>query len=130
MKLNLAAYAFASATTSLMFATATDIPVLNETGSVERLTLQGVLVVAVIYLYRELRAERTKGEQLTAEAREFIVEQSKLMRSAAESQGEALGQVAQVLGKLEATTREQVDTYRQHIDALVTAATTRASEGK
>lgn len=119
---------FASSIATLMLAQATDaVPAINAAYAYKDLTLAGVLLVAVGYLYRELGRERkTSGERHAArdsEVKAFISTQAELMKSASDSQSEALGQVANALGRQQAALDTLCTIQREHINRILDAAT-------
>lgn len=95
--------------------------------NVKDITVAGLLLIAVIYLYRELKAERTKNAEFYAAQNQqttaFVAEQTRVIKQAAESQSAALGKVAQALSTLEDASRQQVTIYREHINTILERAT-------
>ena len=126
---------FACCVATVMFAQATDAalpPPINSAYAYKDLTVAGVLLVAVIYLYRELLRERKNGEARD-EARDealkvFVATQSAAFKEATDSQSTALGEVAQALGKQQASLEEFITIQRVHINRILDAAT-KAKDG-
>lgn len=112
MKTNLVAYGFSSLLGTTIFAQAIDPASVT---SYKDLTVTGLLLVAVVYLYRELRADRK-------ETKEFITTQTAVMTDASKAQVVASGKVAEALTKLTTASEQQVEIYRAHINDLVNQA--------
>lgn len=93
--------------------------------AIERLTISGLLGIAVVVLYREIRMERAKNETREEELKRFVVDQTKAMTAAAQAQGSALEEMTTVLQGQQEAMREQVETYNKHIERIVEAATKR-----
>jgi hypothetical protein len=99
-------------------------PSLSDTSAiVERLTISGLLGVAVVVLYGEVKRERKKREENEEANKKFIAEQTKIMTDAAEANRVALGGVADTLISLRRASEEQTEIYKRHIEKLVESAT-------
>jgi hypothetical protein len=115
--------AFVSGICLLAATQAADVlPQINAAYAFKDLTVSGLLLAAVVYLYRELGRERKKTEELAGSAKTFIEEQTVLMQSAAKEQSAALGQVAAALESLESSSREQIEIHRTHVKAIIESA--------
>lgn len=109
-----------------LIAQATEVqPQINAAYAFKDLTVSGLLLAGVIYLYRELARERKQREERDAardmQLQSFVAAQTKAMTEAAEGQSAALGEVAAALGQLQEASRQQVTIYREHINKLVDA---------
>ena len=121
---------FASSAATLMLAQVAEAasPVINSAYALKDLTLSGVLLVAVVYLYRELGRERKKTEDIATESKAFIVTQSEAVRQAADAQGAALGEVAQALTKQQAALDTFIAIQRDHINRILDHVTKKNSD--
>jgi hypothetical protein len=113
---------FISGVCILAAAQAEVLPQINAAYAFKDLTVSGLLLAAVVFLYRELGRERKKTEEVAGSAKTFIEEQTVLMQAAAKEQSAALGQVASALESLEASSREQIDIHRTHVKAIIESA--------
>jgi choline-glycine betaine transporter len=121
-RMKISAVLFVSAVVTELIA-ATETQHLTAATAIKDFTVAGLLLAAVGFLYRELSRERQKSEQATASLQSFIVEQSARMQEASEAQSEALDRVAKAMSDLQNASVQQVAIYREHINALVAAAT-------
>ncbi len=121
MRIKFAVFLFSS-TISLLAAT-NEPTLFTEVNSIERLTISGLLLVAVVFLYRELAAERKKSEMREEAMKAFIATQTDLLRQTTESQSRALGEVTEALGTQQSALEAQITVYREHINSILKAAT-------
>lgn len=120
MKLHLAGGAFVSSIATLSLGnTAAAEQMIDQAYAYKDLTVSGLLMIAVIVLYRELRAEQKERKTIVEENRRFMELQSAAMKQAADSQGEALGEVVTVLQQLQDVTSRQVQLYDEVVGKLV-----------
>lgn len=116
-------FSFVSCIAIIAATQAADVmPQINAAYAFKDLTVSGLLLAAVVYLYRELGRERKKSEELTLAAKAFIETQTTLMQTAAKDQSTALGQVASALESLESSSREQIEIHRTHVKAIIDSA--------
>lgn len=99
-----------------------EIPSQLSSGSIKDLTVSGLLICAVVFLYRELGRERKKSEEVAGSTRAFIQEQTLLMQGRSERTVAALDGVTQSLTALQASTAEQIDLHRTHIQTILDRA--------
>ncbi len=83
------------------------------------ITVSGLLLGAVIFLYRELDRVRKAEAQAQLEQRSFVVAQTESIQRATDAQRVALEHVVTALGALTIAAGDQTETYRRHIDAIV-----------
>lgn len=83
------------------------------------LTVSGLLLAAVLFLYRELTREREKTASIQIETKAFVVAQSESIQRATDAQRVALEHVGTTLAALTTAASEQTETYRRHIDLVV-----------
>lgn len=86
------------------------------------ITVSGLLLLAVIFLYRELDRVRKAEAQAQIDQRAFVTAQTESIQRATDAQRVALEHVTVALGSLTIAAGEQTETYRRHIDALVKTA--------
>lgn len=122
-RMKISAVLFVSAVVTELLAAAEVEQQFSAAYAIKDITVAGLLLAAVGFLYRELSRERRKSEQAAASLQSFIVEQSERMREASEAQSEALDRVARAMNDLQNASVQQVAIYREHINALVAAAT-------
>jgi hypothetical protein len=103
-------------------ATAEVLPPLNAAYAFKDLTISGLLLAAVIFLYRELGRERKKSEDVAGATKAFIHEQTTLMQAAAKEQSAALSQVGDALQALKTSSDAQIEIHRTHVKAIVESA--------
>jgi hypothetical protein len=90
--------------------------------AVKDITISGLLLAAVIFLYRELGRERKKSEEVTGATKVFIHEQTVLMQAAAKEQSGALSKVGDALDALKASSDAQIEIHRTHVKAIIDSA--------
>jgi hypothetical protein len=90
-------------------------PQISAAYAFKDLTVSGLLLAAVVYLYRELGRERKAREESATDTKAFVEKQTAI-------QSEVFDKVASALGSLEASQREQIEIHRTHIKAIVDAA--------
>jgi hypothetical protein len=95
---------------------------LNEAYAIKDITISGLLLAAVIFLYRELGRERKKAEELAGATKSFIHEQTSLMQAAAKEQSGALAKVGDALDALKSSSDAQIEIHRTHVKAIVESA--------
>lgn len=86
------------------------------------LTVSGVLLAAVVFLYRELDRLRKADAEARVEQQKFVVAQTESIQRATDAQRVALEHVGTALASLTIAAGEQSETYKRHIDALVKTA--------
>lgn len=86
------------------------------------LTVSGLLLGAVVFLYRELTREREKTASIQVETKAFVVAQTEAIQRATDAQRVALEHVVTALASLTNAASEQSETYRRHIDLVVRAS--------
>lgn len=86
------------------------------------LTVSGVLLGAVIFLYRELDRLRKADAEARVAQQAFVVAQTESIQRATDAQRVALEHVGTALASLTIAAGEQSETYKRHIDALVKTA--------
>lgn len=86
------------------------------------LTVSGLLLGAVIFLYRELTSERRRTAAIQVETKAFVVAQTESIQRATDAQRVALEHVATALASLTIAASEQSETYKRHIDLVVRAS--------
>lgn len=116
-------FGLASGVIGMVWATIDSPHVLTEANAVERLTISGLLLVAVVALYRELKNERKKNEEQIAELKNFTAAQTMATQQATTVHAEALGKMTGALKDQQRTLAAQVETYNKHIERIVDAAT-------
>ncbi len=89
------------------------------------ITVSGLLLGAVIFLYRELDRVRKAEALAQTEQRAFVVAQTESIQRATDAQRVALEHVGVALASLTIAAGEQTETYKRHIDALVKTAAVR-----
>ncbi len=125
MNVHLSGFLFAAAFVTEMFAS--NVPATAETSIVgaafvKDYTPQGLLLAAVIFLYRELERQRKRGDEASVAQQLFIAQQTEVVRKAAEVQSATSDRVVDALTALQETSQQQVTTYREHINTLVASA--------
>jgi CRISPR/Cas system CSM-associated protein Csm2 small subunit len=105
-------------------------PQINTAYAFKDLTVSGLLLAAVVFLYRELARERKKTELKQEEFRVFIAEQVKTNKDTAESQSAVLSDLVSAMNQLTEASRNQVNLYNKHIEALVASATHRRNSSQ
>ncbi len=97
----------------------TEAPQIGAAYAFKDLTVSGLLLAAVVYLYRELGRERRKTEDLAGSTKVFITEQTVLMQAAAREQSGALGKVGDALESLKQSSDAQIEIHRTHVKAII-----------
>lgn len=95
---------------------------LNAAYAFKDITISGLLLAAVVFLYRELGRERKKSEEVTGATKVFIHEQTSLMQAAAREQSSALSKVGDALDALKASSDAQIEIHRTHVKAIIDSA--------
>ncbi len=124
MNLHFSGFLFAAAFVTEMFANSVPATPDSVVGAafVKDYTPQGLLLAAVIFLYRELERQRKRGDEAAVAQQVFIAQQTEVVRKAAEVQSATSDRVVDALTALQETSQQQVTTYREHINTLVASA--------
>jgi hypothetical protein len=125
MNLKIAAYLFASSIATLLFGQVADGPTsaLTPAYAMKDLTVAGLLLIAVVFLYYENQRLRKRDDTREEELKRFVGEQSLAVKASADSQGAALGEVAQALTKQQASLEAVIAIQRDHINRILDHAT-------
>jgi hypothetical protein len=120
MKINFALGMFMSGLGTIVLGnTATPDQIVGQAYAYKDLTVSGLLMIAVIVLYRELRAAQKQQTDLVQQNQRFMETQSAAIKKAADDQGAALGEVVSVLQQVQEATARQVQLYDETISKLV-----------